>query len=88
VGKRKKNDVHLPHGSLIQIETRRSVEQQAMKRWLHSINRERGDIGRREGRNFRFTRGRVQSAKNKRNSDGMLECTGTEKQIYGYFLGQ
>jgi hypothetical protein len=79
VGKEREYDVvSSPHGSLIQIETRReSVEQQTIKRCLQSTNKV--VKGGREGRDFRLTRGRVLSMKNKRNSDSMLECTGTEK---------
>jgi hypothetical protein len=41
VGKeRDYDDVSSPHGSLIQTETRwKSVEQQAIKRWLQSTNK-------------------------------------------------
>jgi hypothetical protein len=76
VKKKRENDVvSSPRGSLIQIETTgESVEQQTIKRWLRST-----DKVEKEGRDFRLTRGRVWSMKNKRNSDSMLKCTGTEK---------
>jgi hypothetical protein len=81
VGKKTENDVvSSPHGSLIQTETvRKSVEQQAIKK-MDAEHEQRGQGG--KGRYFRLTRGRVRSTKNKKkkNSDSLLECTGTEKQ--------
>jgi hypothetical protein len=82
VGKEGGNDVVSSlHGSLIQIETRRkSVEQQAMRRWLQSTYKEERVEGEmRGGEVLQIDMGRKWLMKNKRNTDSMLECTGTEK---------